>query len=127
MDGIGPRTAQAIQSQFKNKSIIKIIKNLQKAGLQFSAPQKQDPKKSNLKPVFKEQSWCVTGSFKNYNPRDLAMIEVKKRGGRVVTGISSKTTHLLAGSAAGSKLDKAEKLGIQIVTEADFQTLLNQN
>jgi DNA ligase (NAD+) len=52
------------------------------------------------------------------------MEEVKRRGGRITSGVTSKTTHLLAGPGAGSKLDKARELGVQIVDEADFLKLL---
>lgn len=52
------------------------------------------------------------------------MEEVARRGGKVSTGVTSKTTHLLAGENAGSKLEKARKLGIAIVTETEFLALL---
>jgi DNA ligase (NAD+) len=68
--------------------------------------------------------WCVTGSFETFKPRELAMEEVKKRGGAVVSAVSSKTTHLLAGSAAGSKLEKARKLGVKVVGEKEFLAML---
>ena len=52
------------------------------------------------------------------------MEEVKKRGGQVTSNVTSKTTHLLAGPAAGSKLDKARELGVRIVDEAEFLKML---
>jgi DNA ligase (NAD+) len=52
------------------------------------------------------------------------MEEVKKRGGRVTSSVTSKTTHLLAGSGAGSKLEKARELGARIVDEAEFLKML---
>jgi DNA ligase (NAD+) len=52
------------------------------------------------------------------------MIQVKRRGGRVSSDVSSQTTHLLAGDKAGSKLAKAQKLGITIVTETEFLKML---
>jgi DNA ligase (NAD+) len=70
------------------------------------------------------QTWCVTGSFEHFTPRELAMEEVKKRGGRVTSSVTSKTTHLLAGPGAGSKLDKARELGVRIVEEAEFLEML---
>jgi len=51
---------------------------------------------------------------------------VKNRGGRVVSGISGATTHLLAGAKAGGKLAKAESLGIEIVDEEKFLLMLEQ-
>lgn len=120
MHGIGPNTAAAICEQLRNKETVALIEGLRAAGLTLAAKKE----KSNLPQVFSGQSWCVTGSFENYKPRDLAMEEVKKRGGKVVSGVSSKTTHLLAGEGAGSKLEQAEKLGVRVVDEVEFRRML---
>ena len=71
------------------------------------------------------QVWCITGSFANFKPRSLAGREIEIRGGRTVSSITGKTTHLLAGEEAGSKLKKAQQAGITIVTEKDFIKMLN--
>ena len=73
---------------------------------------------------FAGQVWCVTGSFKHFNPRTLALEEVEKRGGRTVSSVTGKTTHLLAGSGAGSKLEAAKKLGVTVIDEQTFLSLL---
>jgi DNA ligase (NAD+) len=98
------------------------IDALKAAGLTFreEAREEQDQLPQN----FSGQTWCVTGSFDQFKPRELAMEEVKRRGGRVTSGVTSKTTHLLAGSGAGSKLDKARELGVPIVDEAQFLKML---
>ena len=74
--------------------------------------------------IFEGQTWCVTGSFKNFNPRSLAEEEIKRRGGRVVSGVTGKTTYLLVGKGGGGKRPKAEELGIPLVEEDDFLSLL---
>lgn len=74
--------------------------------------------------VFAGQTWCVTGSFAAFKPRDRAKAEIKKRGGRVVDAVSGGTTHLLAGEKAGSKLARAEELGVRVVSEKEFLALL---
>ncbi len=74
-----------------------------------------------------KQVWCITGSFVNYKPRSLAGKEIEIRGGRTVSSITGKTTHLLAGESAGSKLKKAEQTGIKIVNEEDFLELLKNS
>ena len=76
---------------------------------------------------FAGQVWCVTGSFERFQPREKAMEEVTKRGGRVVSSVSAKTTHLLAGDGAGSKLAKARTLGVTVVSEADFLRLIGSS
>ena len=52
------------------------------------------------------------------------MEEVRKRGGRIVSAVTSKTTHLLAGEASGSKLDKAKKLGTAVIGEEEFMRMI---
>ena len=80
-----------------------------------------------LEQIFQGQSWCVTGSFENFNPRTKAMDEIKRRGGTEVSGVSRKTTCLLAGSGAGSKLDKAREFGVRIVTEDEFMKMIGSS
>ena len=70
------------------------------------------------------QVWCVTGVFERFKPREQAMEEVKKRGGKVSASVTANTTHLLRGENPGAKLDKARELGITIVEEAEFLRLL---
>tara|TARA_B100001939_G_scaffold328249_1_gene323370 strand:- start:42706 stop:44907 length:2202 start_codon:yes stop_codon:yes gene_type:complete len=120
MDGIGPDTASVIIEQLKDPENIKRLKALAAAGLQM----KQEREVSDLEQTMTGQTWCVTGSFAHFRPRDLAMDEIRKRGGRTTGSVSSKTTHLLAGEEAGSKLEKARKLGIEIVTEDQFRNML---
>ena len=71
-----------------------------------------------------EQTWCVTGSFDHFKPRSRATEEIARRGGRITSSVTSKTTHLLAGAAAGSKLKKAQDLGVTVVSEDEFLQLL---
>ncbi|MCB1177242.1 MAG: DNA ligase (NAD(+)) LigA, partial [Leptospiraceae bacterium] len=118
--GLGERTSASIIEQLKDKENKKLISELKKRGLNFTS---KGIEKSN-KPIFKGQSWCVTGSFENFNPRDKAMELVIFYGGKKVSSISSKTTHLLTGEGGGSKLEKAKSLGVQIVNEEEFIKLL---
>jgi DNA ligase (NAD+) len=67
----------------------------------------------------------ITGSFVKFIPRSLATAEIEKRGGRVSESVSTSTTHLLTGAFPGSKLARAEKLGIQIIAETDFLKLIS--
>ena len=90
------------------------------AGRFWSAP----PPVSAASAALAGTVWCVTGSFLGFNPRSLAEEEIVKRSGKVVSAVSGKTTHLLAGTGAGSKLDKALALGVKIVTEEEFVALL---
>ena len=119
--GIGPVTSALIIDSLKSDNTRKLIDELRKAGLKM-----QDKKAdySAYEQIFAGQSWCVTGSFENFNPRTKAMEEIIKRGGTEVSGVSKKTSCLLAGSNAGSKLEKARDLGVKIVNEEEFLKLI---
>lgn len=120
--GLGPRTVDSLIKNFTDKDVLKTIEKLKKAGLKFKA---QVVKKSDFKP-FENQSWCVTGSFENFQPRDKALEIITHYGGKKVSSVSSKTTHLLAGEAGGSKIKKAKELGVQIVNEKEFLEMLKE-
>ncbi|XDD50406.1 NAD-dependent DNA ligase LigA [Leptospira sp. WS92.C1] len=118
--GIGPSTIIAFKENFSDQRILKLIHHLKKSGLKMKA----DPVKVADEQPFEGQSWCVTGSFENFQPRDKAMDLIVYYGGRKVSAVSSKTTHLLAGPGAGSKLEKANELGITVYDETQFLDLL---
>ena len=120
--GIGEKTAATVVSELSRPEVRRQIERLREAGLNFveeageSLPAEEQ--------IFAGQSWCVTGSFERWKPREQAMEEVKRRGGSVVSSVSAKTTHLLAGPGGGSKLEKARALGVKIVSEEEFNALL---
>jgi DNA ligase (NAD+) len=99
------------------------IEKLRKAGVQLSEGEPAAAS-SGLPPTFAGQTWCVTGSFERFAPRETAMDEVVRRGGKAGASVTSKTTHLLVGANPGSKLAKAQKVGAAIVTEQEFLSLL---
>lgn len=121
VSGIGEVTAWNIIKAFRDERLRRTVEELRKAGLKMEAVKEEA---DTLPQVFAGQVWCVTGSFVSFNPRSKAMKEVEARGGRTVSSVTGKTTHLLAGKAAGSKLAKAESLGVTIVTEEEFLVLL---
>jgi DNA ligase (NAD+) len=117
IQGIGPKTAERIIRQLTDPAVKRLIGRLREAGLNFRVDKKHE---SLSPPVFEGQVWCVTGSFEHFTPRDRAMDEVRRRGGRVTTAVTGKTTHLLAGKNPGSKLAKAEDVGAVVVSEEEF-------
>jgi DNA ligase (NAD+) len=122
--GIGERTADVLLRELASPVMRARITALRAAGLSF----REQPRRAarGVPQPFAGQVWCVTGSFERFQPREKAMEEVAKRGGRVVSAVGAKTTHLLAGEGAGSKLAKARSLGVIIVTEAEFLRLLGE-
>ena len=101
--------------------LFRSIDSLASLGLSMEEQQQED---APYEQSFAGQVWCVTGSFEHFNPRTLAIEEVEKRGGRTVSSVTGKTTHLLAGSGAGSKLEAAKKLGVTVIDEQMFLSLL---
>ncbi len=124
IDGIGEKTAASIITELKRPDVRQTVEALRAAGLSFSEAPRENEKQNT---PFAGQTWCVTGSFESFNPRDRAMEEVKRLGGRTVSAVSGKTTHLLAGENPGSKLEKAKELGAHIVTEEQFLELIRKN
>ncbi len=120
--GFGEKTAAAIIRELSKERNLRLIDALKRAGLKFEAD--EDTEDTSLPGIFEGQVWCVTGSFDRFKPRSLAVEEIEKRGGRTVTSVTGKTTHLLAGKSAGSKLARAVELGIPVVTEEEFAAML---
>jgi len=122
IQGIGPKTAQKLIEQLNDPFVLDMIDRLKKAGLHVL--QTASPEGEDFAQIFQGQVWCVTGSFSRFKPRDRAMEEVKRRGGRVVSSVTGSTSHLLVGENPGSKYETARKLGTTMVNEDDFLKLL---
>jgi len=120
---IGPKSARLLIDGLKDPVMRSRIESLRQAGLQFEEEKIDAPA---LTQSFADQIWCVTGSFEHFNPRSLALEEIEKRGGRTTSSVTGKTTHLLAGGGAGSKLVQANKLGVMVVNEEVFLSLLEE-
>jgi DNA ligase (NAD+) len=121
IEGFGETTARLLINHFTDKQNLMLIDELKRIGLNF----KEDaPAALSVPAVFKDQIWVITGSFERFNPRSKAAGEIEKRGGKISGSVSSKTTHLLAGSSPGSKLEKAKKQDVQIINEAQFLEML---
>jgi DNA ligase (NAD+) len=121
IEGFGEITANLLIKHFTDSQNLALINALKKLGLNFE----EEIKEIKEAPLpFNGQVWVITGSFEHFIPRSGAAEEIEKRGGKVASAVSTKTTHLLAGSAAGSKLQKAQKLEITIVDEPQFLEML---
>ena len=123
IEGIGETTARLLTGHFSKPGNLRLIASLKEAGLNFAA---EKTGADRISDAFAGQTWVITGSFAKFSPRSLAAEEIEKRGGRVAENVSSRTSHLLAGAAPGSKLAKAQKLGITILDEAGFLELIGK-
>ncbi|MFW6361102.1 MAG: NAD-dependent DNA ligase LigA [Spirochaetota bacterium] len=125
--GIGEKTAKTIIEEFSRPEVQQRIEELKKVGLNFEAePSAADESRHQFPQIFEGENWCVTGSFEHFKPRSAAMDYVKAGGGKTSSQVSGSTTHLLAGSGGGSKLQKAQRLGIRIVDENEFLQRLEE-
>lgn len=123
VDEIGERIAESVQSFFANDANWAIIERLRASGLQLSLPEAEEEER--VEQLLAGQSIVVSGVFEQFS-RDELKLTIEKYGGKNVGSISKKTTFILAGDKMGpSKLEKAEKLGVKLMSETEFLKLLN--
>ena len=120
IDGVGQVMADAIVEWFSVDWHKEIIKKWDKAKVALV-----DAPKEKVKQTLTGLSIVVTGSLVDFT-RDQASEAIVARGGKATSSVSAKTDYLVAGEAAGSKLDKAQELGITILDEAGFKLLLEK-
>ena len=116
--GIGDKVAIAVNTFLNNENNWKIITNLQNVGLQF-AINESDLKEIADNPI-KGKNFLATGKLQKYKRNDIKDIILSK-GGNYLSAVSKNLDFLIAGEKAGSKLEKAEKLGIRVLTEEEFE------
>ena len=122
VEGISEVMAKSIISYFHNEQNREIVERLRGYGLQFELSQEQTAAQSDK---LAGQSVVISGVFQHHS-RDEYKLMIEQNGGKNVGSISSKTSFILAGENMGpSKLQKAEKLGIRIVSEDEFLEMLN--
>lgn len=121
VDEIGDKIAQSIIDFFAHDRNIEFVKKLHLSGLQLSL---QESEMINLSEKLIGQSFVVSGVFQNHS-RDKIKMLIEKHGGKNVSSISKKTDYVLAGDNMGpSKLAKAEKLNVPIISETEFEQMI---
>ena len=114
INDIGEVVAKNISTFFSDKKVINKIKTMQDLGVNIS--HEEQISSSN---EFQDMSFVITGKFSKFSRNELKGI-IESKGGKVSGSISSKTNYLVLGEDPGSKLEKAQKLKIDILTEDDF-------
>ena len=120
INDVGEITAQSIYEFFRQNQTIDLINKLKDAGVNMHVLESKASNKDNR---FEGKTFVLTGSLENYT-RDQASEIIEKFGGKVSGSVSKKTDYVLAGEEAGSKLTKAEQLGINILTEQQFNEMI---
>lgn len=116
---IGPQVAESVTSFFAMPENVKVIERLRQAGVEMA------PSRGVNGDLLAGQTFVLTGTLSSYT-REEAEKLILALGGRPASSVSSKTSYVIAGEAAGSKLNKARALGIPVLTEAEFIEMIKK-
>jgi DNA ligase (NAD+) len=119
VEEVGPRIAKSIVEFFAEPKNRELVEELRAAGLTLRGKKKE----RGTKLVGK--TFVLTGTLANYS-RDEAKKMIEDAGGKVTGSVSKKTDYVVAGADAGSKLDKAKELGVNVIDEKKMEKLLKQ-
>ena len=114
---IGPQVAESVTDFFTTPENGRVIERLRQAGVEMA------PSRAQRGDLFAGKTLVLTGTLSSYT-REEAEKLILALGGRPASSVSSKTSYVIAGEAAGSKLDKARALGIPVLTEAEFKEMI---
>lgn len=117
---IGPVVAQSIYDYFHSDRNRQVIENLRKAGVNMQSLRAGEPQTEKK---LAGKTFVVTGTLERFSRSEIEGL-IKKLGGKPTSSVSSKTDYLIVGADAGSKLGKAQKLGIKILSEEEFVKLI---
>ena len=117
VEEIGPIVANSIREFFEQEQTKDLLKRLKDAGVNM---ERQKPEDEDER--FAGKTFVLTGTLEKYSREEASNI-IEKFGGKTSSSVSKKTSYLLAGEDAGSKLTKAQNLGVQIITEAEFDDM----
>ena len=119
INDIGPIVANSIREFFDQEQTKDLLEKLKQAGVNMESLEQEE----NIDNRFEGKTFVLTGSLEKYSRNEAADI-IEKFGGKTSGSVSKKTDYVLAGEEAGSKLAKAEKLGITIINENQFEELI---
>ncbi|SMO97060.1 NAD-dependent DNA ligase LigA [Gracilimonas mengyeensis] len=120
VDSIGPRIAESVVEFFNNEKNQAIVRRLGEHGLQF---EKEEEEQASS--IFEGKKFVLTGSLPTYTRKEATEL-IEKHGGKTTSSVSGNTDFVLAGESAGSKLDKANELGITVLDEAKFREMIGE-
>lgn len=121
IDSIGPKIAESVQTFFESKKNKEIIEKLSETGI---SPKTEE--KKQLSQNLSGKKIVLTGTLQDYSRQDVKSL-IEAHGGTVTSSVSKNTDYVLAGDSPGSKLDKAQKLGIPILNQSEFDALIHKN
>jgi len=122
IEDIGPVIAESVYAWFNDPVNQRLIERLRSAGLNFKSSLHRP---ADVKGPFAGKTFVLTGTLPSMT-REQATAKIESLGGRVSSSVSSKTDYVLAGSDPGSKLEKAKRLGVRVIDEAEFLRLAGE-
>lgn len=117
-EDVGEITAKSVYDFFEQEQTKDLLNKLAEAGVNMV-----DKKQKIKDKRFDGKTFVLTGSLEKYT-RDEASKIIESFGGKTSSSVSKKTSYVLAGEEAGSKLTKAQELGVEIITEDQFETMI---
>jgi DNA ligase (NAD+) len=123
VEGIGPIVAQSVHEFFARDRTRQLVEKLREAGVNFEGP--APAAAPDVEQTLTGRAFVLTGGLEDFT-REGAEAEIEARGGKVTSGVSKKTSYVVVGENPGSKLGKAEQLGVPLLDEAAFRTLLEK-
>ena len=118
-DDVGEKTAASIYEFFKQEQTIDLINKLKTSGVNMESLEEE-----STDTRFQGMTFVLTGALEEFT-RDQASEIIEKLGGKTSSSVSKKTTYVLAGEDAGSKLTKAQSLGVTVISESDFKEMIS--
>lgn len=120
INDIGGVLAASLKEYFEREEVRHAIDTLKAAGVNMTEPESENPGT-----LFEGKTFVLTGELSGYTREEAGGI-IKSLGGKVTSSVSKKTSYVLAGENAGSKLEKAKELGVTVIDEEGFKELIKQ-
>jgi DNA ligase (NAD+) len=119
--GVGPIVAESVHSFFRSSAGSETIKNLERHGVRMT--EEHQPKAPAARLQFDAKTFVVTGTMARFNRVEMEQL-IRRLGGKTSSSVSRNTDYVVAGSNPGSKLEKAKKLGVEVLSEEEFEKLV---
>ena len=117
--GIGNKSAESLANWFANEENIENLKKMAELGVEIIIENENNPKIRKLENL----TFVLTGEMKNFT-REAAKDIIRRAGGNISSSVSQKTDYVVVGEAPGSKYEKAKELGVKIINEEEFKSLI---
>ena len=121
---IGPEVAKSILLFFEQEETQELLDKLERAGVRYETKEVEGLEEERVERILEGKSFVFTGRISM--PREEARSIVERLGGKVASSVSKRTDYVVAGEEAGSKLEKAEELGVKIIDEEAFMEMVKK-